>query len=163
MSRGQRGGSPTVVNFSFIDRSRYFSFKQLLIYPHKGWADLVPDPLLLRKSGSAGNGTRDLCHCSQEFCSRDHRGGQLILHKMHVYGEKGAFNGNGNRTRDLCLCSQELCSRDHGGDQLTLHQMHVYGEKGAFNGNLENRKKQFLPNPSLRTSERSSPVFKDLR
>jgi hypothetical protein len=27
MSRGQRGGSPTVVNISFLDRSRYFSFK----------------------------------------------------------------------------------------------------------------------------------------
>ena len=27
--------------------------------------DPVPDPLLLRKSGSAGNRTRDLCICSQ--------------------------------------------------------------------------------------------------
>jgi hypothetical protein len=27
MSRGQRGGSPTVVNLNFLDRSRYFSFK----------------------------------------------------------------------------------------------------------------------------------------
>jgi hypothetical protein len=27
VSRGQRGGTPTVVNFSFLDRSRYFSFK----------------------------------------------------------------------------------------------------------------------------------------
>jgi hypothetical protein len=27
MSCGQRGGSPTVVNLSFLDRSRYFSFK----------------------------------------------------------------------------------------------------------------------------------------
>jgi hypothetical protein len=26
-SRGQRGGSPTVINLSFLDRSRYFSFK----------------------------------------------------------------------------------------------------------------------------------------
>jgi hypothetical protein len=26
-SRGQRGGSPTVVNLSFLDRSRYISFK----------------------------------------------------------------------------------------------------------------------------------------
>jgi hypothetical protein len=35
VSRGQRGGSPTVVNLSFLDRSRYFSFKYLLIYPHE--------------------------------------------------------------------------------------------------------------------------------
>jgi hypothetical protein len=27
LSRGQRGGTPTVVNLSFLDRSRYFSFK----------------------------------------------------------------------------------------------------------------------------------------
>jgi hypothetical protein len=27
VSRGQRGGTPTVVNLSFLDRSRYFSFK----------------------------------------------------------------------------------------------------------------------------------------
>jgi hypothetical protein len=27
VSRGQRSGSPTVVNLSFLDRSRYFSFK----------------------------------------------------------------------------------------------------------------------------------------
>jgi hypothetical protein len=27
MLRGQRGGSPTVVNLSFLDRNRYFSFK----------------------------------------------------------------------------------------------------------------------------------------
>jgi hypothetical protein len=27
VSRGQRGGSPTVVNLNFLDRSRYFSFK----------------------------------------------------------------------------------------------------------------------------------------
>jgi hypothetical protein len=36
VSRGQRGGSPTVVNLSFLDRSRYFTFKYLLIYRHKG-------------------------------------------------------------------------------------------------------------------------------
>jgi hypothetical protein len=27
VSRGQRGGSPTVVDLSFLDQSRYFSFK----------------------------------------------------------------------------------------------------------------------------------------
>jgi hypothetical protein len=27
VSRGQRGGSPMVVNLSFLDLSRYFSFK----------------------------------------------------------------------------------------------------------------------------------------
>jgi hypothetical protein len=31
VSRGQRGGSPTVVNLSFLDRSHYFSFQ---VAPH---------------------------------------------------------------------------------------------------------------------------------
>jgi hypothetical protein len=31
VSRGQRGGSPTVVNLSFLDRSRYFFFQ---VAPH---------------------------------------------------------------------------------------------------------------------------------
>jgi hypothetical protein len=31
VSRGERGGSPTVVNLSFLDRSRYFSFQ---VAPH---------------------------------------------------------------------------------------------------------------------------------
>jgi hypothetical protein len=58
VSHGQRGGSLTVINLSFLDQSRYFSFKQLLIYSYKGWVDPVPDLLLLRKFGSAGNRTR---------------------------------------------------------------------------------------------------------
>jgi hypothetical protein len=74
-SRGQRGGSPTVVNLSFLDRSRYFSFRYFLIHPHEGWVDLVPDPLLLRKSGSAGNRSWDLWISSQEVWPLDHRGG----------------------------------------------------------------------------------------
>jgi len=38
--------------------------------------DPVPDPLLLRKSGSAGDRTRDLCICSQKLWPLDHRGGR---------------------------------------------------------------------------------------
>jgi hypothetical protein len=30
VSRGQRGGSPTIVNLSFLDRSQYFSFEFVL-------------------------------------------------------------------------------------------------------------------------------------
>jgi hypothetical protein len=35
LSRGQRGGSRTVVNLNFLDQSLYFSFKLPLIYPHE--------------------------------------------------------------------------------------------------------------------------------
>jgi hypothetical protein len=44
--------------------------------------DPVPDPLLLRKSGSAGNQTRDLRICSQELSPLDHRGGYMSEQDM---------------------------------------------------------------------------------
>jgi hypothetical protein len=42
----------------FLDRSRYFLFQVAPQLYSWGWVDPVPDPLLLRKSGSAGNRTR---------------------------------------------------------------------------------------------------------
>jgi hypothetical protein len=100
MSRSQGGGSPTVVNLCFLDRSRYFSFNYLLIYPHKGWVDPVPDPLLLRKCGSAGNRTRDLWVSSQELWLLDQRGGPGLCLPF------GILN---NRNHDV-LSSTELVS-----------------------------------------------------
>jgi hypothetical protein len=44
-------------NLAFLDRSHYFFFR---VAPHLyswGWVDPVPDSLLVRKSGSAGNQT----------------------------------------------------------------------------------------------------------
>jgi hypothetical protein len=41
----------------------------------RGWVDPVPDPLLLRKSGSAENRTRNLWIWSKELWTLDHRGG----------------------------------------------------------------------------------------
>jgi len=46
--------------------------------------DPVPDPLLLRKSGSAGDRTRDLCICSQKLWPLDHRGGHTLWHYPHL-------------------------------------------------------------------------------
>jgi hypothetical protein len=43
--------------FGYVDRSHYFFFQVApQLYP-RGWVDPVPDPLFLRKSGSAGNRT----------------------------------------------------------------------------------------------------------
>jgi hypothetical protein len=42
----------------FLDWSRYFFFQVAAQLYSRGWVDAVPDPLLLRKSGSAGNRTR---------------------------------------------------------------------------------------------------------
>jgi hypothetical protein len=44
--------------------------------------DPVPDALLLRKSGSAGNRTRDHWICSQELWPLDHRVGPSIYKKL---------------------------------------------------------------------------------
>jgi hypothetical protein len=51
----------------FLDRSRYFFFQVAPQLYSGGWVDPIPDPLLLRKSGCAGNWTRDLWICSQEL------------------------------------------------------------------------------------------------
>jgi hypothetical protein len=42
----------------FLDRSRYFFFQVAPQLYSRGSENPVPDPLLLRKSGSAGNRTR---------------------------------------------------------------------------------------------------------
>jgi hypothetical protein len=44
----------------------------------RGWVDPAPDPLLLRKSGSVGNRTRDFWICSQKLRPLDHRGGLMF-------------------------------------------------------------------------------------
>jgi hypothetical protein len=66
---------PTVIILGFLDRSRYFSFQVAPQLSSRGWVDPVTDPLLLRKSGSGGNRTRDLWICSQKLWPLDHRGG----------------------------------------------------------------------------------------
>jgi hypothetical protein len=42
----------------FLDRSHYFFFQVDSQFYSRGWVDPVPEPLFLRKSGSAGNRTR---------------------------------------------------------------------------------------------------------
>jgi hypothetical protein len=54
-------------SLGFLDRSRYYFFQVALQLSSQGWVNPVPDPLLLRKSGSSGNRTQDLWICSQEL------------------------------------------------------------------------------------------------
>jgi hypothetical protein len=49
---------PYGLKLGFLDRSCYFFYQIALQLYSWGWADPVPDPLVLRKSGSAGNWTR---------------------------------------------------------------------------------------------------------
>jgi hypothetical protein len=109
VSRGQRGRSPTVVNLSFLDRSRYFSFKQFLIYSQKACVDPVPDPPLLRKSGSAGNRTRDLCASSQEglkdityiFFVASYSASSSTMNKRAVYSSETSVGFQPTRERGI--------------------------------------------------------------
>jgi hypothetical protein len=55
--RGQRDGSLRPYS-RFLDQSRYFFFQVAPQLHSRGWVHPVPDPLLLRKSGSAGNRTQ---------------------------------------------------------------------------------------------------------
>jgi hypothetical protein len=69
---------PPVVSLGFLDRNRYYFFQVAPQLSSRGWVDPVPDPLLLRTSGSAGNQTQDLWICSQKLWPLDHRGGLLL-------------------------------------------------------------------------------------
>jgi hypothetical protein len=66
--------------FGFLERSRYFFFQVAPQLYSRSWVDLAPDPLLLRKSDSAGNRpqlphrnsnprTSDLKHSASSYCA----------------------------------------------------------------------------------------------
>jgi hypothetical protein len=57
----------------FLDRSRYFIFQVALELYSRGWVGPVPDPLLLRKSGSAGNLTRTSGSLARNSTTRPQR------------------------------------------------------------------------------------------
>jgi hypothetical protein len=67
---------PTAVNLSFLDRSRYFSFKYLLIYPHEAewtpfqthcYSENVVAPGI--ESGTSGSVDRNSDHFTTESVS----------------------------------------------------------------------------------------------
>jgi hypothetical protein len=72
---------------SFLDRSCYYFFQVAPWLYSRSCMDPVPDPLLLRKSDSARNRTRDLWICSQELCPLGHRG---CLYS-NIYFQKWVF------------------------------------------------------------------------
>jgi hypothetical protein len=71
LSDGQRNESPRPL-FRFSRPKSLLSFQVVPQLSSRGWVDPVPDPLLLRRSGSAGKRTRDLWICSQKLWSLDH-------------------------------------------------------------------------------------------
>jgi hypothetical protein len=93
---------PTAVNFGFLDRSSIFLQIAPQLYSW-GWVNPVPGPLLLRKSGSAGNWTRDLWTYSQEHWPLDHSGGHYKIY----------FN------KRICSCLQVVVN-DYMAELLSL-------------------------------------------
>jgi hypothetical protein len=51
----------------FLDRSRYVFFQVAAQLYSRGWVDPVPDPLLLRKSGSSGNRTQTSGYVARNY------------------------------------------------------------------------------------------------
>jgi hypothetical protein len=88
---------PTAVNFGFLDRSRYFPIQVAPQLSSRGWDDPVPDPLFLRKSGSAGNRTRNLWICSEKLWPLDHRGGQKKIPSRQLSGLQTPEGGDAEK------------------------------------------------------------------
>jgi hypothetical protein len=61
-------------NLGVIDRSGYYFFQVAPQLYSQGWVDPDPDPLLVRKSGSAGNRTMYLRICGQKLWLLENRG-----------------------------------------------------------------------------------------
>jgi hypothetical protein len=78
--------------------------------------DPVPDPLLLRKSGSAGNLTRDLWVSNQELWQPDHRGGPpCVVTVLNIYIDNMValvvwYYNTANMLCDRFKWKQSLCS-----------------------------------------------------
>ena len=79
VSRGQRNGSPQPLISVYRTWITTYFIQVAPQLTSRGWVYPVPDPLTLRKSGSAGNRTWDLCVCSQKLWLLDHRGGLIEI------------------------------------------------------------------------------------
>ena len=89
--------------------------------------DPDPDPLLLRKSGSAGNRTRDLCICSQKLWSLDQRGGRCG-------GNLTFFYFIVNKKKLKCARVQSLRRTAHTGSRGIALSFHDHGTRRGWGG-----------------------------
>jgi hypothetical protein len=92
---------PPVVSLGFLDRSRYCFFQVAPQLFSRGWVDPVPDPLLLRKSGSAGNRTQNLWICSQKLWPLDYRGGPILLGVWFQFPDTPVYISKGRSLLDI--------------------------------------------------------------
>jgi hypothetical protein len=98
---------PTAVNLGFLDPSRYFFIQVFPQLSSRGCVDPVTDLLLVRKSSSPGNPTRDLWICSQKLWPLDHRGG-LTVNNFYTISVLVAFTISSNFNIELISCDSYI-------------------------------------------------------
>jgi hypothetical protein len=76
----------------FLDRSRYFFFQVAPQLYSGGSVDPVPDPLLLWKSGTAGNRTRISGSVARNFDHQNTKADYFLLH--NIYKLSSYLTGN---------------------------------------------------------------------
>jgi hypothetical protein len=104
----------------FLDRCHYFFFQVAPQLYSWDWVDPIPDPLLLRKSDSAGNRTRALWIATRNspLDQRDsllsstfhHQGVESLLPSESSYILLPTYNGNKNTTSEISLNANEFLS-----------------------------------------------------
>jgi hypothetical protein len=107
-------------NLGFLDRAVTFVFFQVA---SPGWVDTVPDPLLLRKSGRAGNRTRT---SGSVAGNSDHQTTEAVYFLLHnIYKFSSYFTEN-TIHRISPFCSQELWPPSHRGGRLQTHKLEIW-------------------------------------
>jgi hypothetical protein len=71
-------------NLAFLDRSRYCLFQVAPQLSSRDWMDPVPDPLLLRKCGNAGNRTRTSVSVARNWPTDHRRGLFHVLIELNI-------------------------------------------------------------------------------
>jgi hypothetical protein len=97
---------PAAVNLDFLDLEPLFFHSSSSSVVSRGWVDPVPDLLLLRKSGSAGNRTRDLWICIQEIW---HYNTEAVIY-LSIYGSTVLRWGGGGERHTNLSCEGNLRS-----------------------------------------------------
>jgi hypothetical protein len=104
-------------NLGFLDRSRYFYFQVAPQLYSRGWVNLVPDSLLLRKYGSTGNRTRISGSVARNSDHWTTEAVYFLLHNIHK------FSSYVTRSNTSPFCSQELWPLDNRGCFFLRHKM----------------------------------------
>jgi hypothetical protein len=72
-------------NLCFLDRSLYFFFQVAPQLYSRGWVDPVADPLLLRKSGNAGNRTQTSGSVARDSDHQTTEAVYFLLHNVYKF------------------------------------------------------------------------------